>query len=411
MRMANFIKLALWGLCTLIVAWLALPYWVGAQMAADQTKTFQSAKPAVVKISVDGSDPNDNPKHTQEGSGFIVYSEKGNTLIITAAHVIGSSQTERINPDWHVNDLEKTLKRTIKVEALDANDVLAEHNGAVVVLGQDDQNDIAVLSIQGSNFKSLEGVYALQELQGKLSNVLALGYKKGEKTVGFHPGTGKLERSQPFPFSFNFDSKIDEGRSGGPILDTATGKVIAIISRDLGRQHRGVPVAFARPILEKFFGDEGIPTSSGLFIDSVRWVTTGSGLKGVELLLRNSLGQTAQVSSIKLELLNKTKPQGGLQTSTTLSATYIVRQAADKKWESVAPGDLSSTVKFHQPFASNAYTILNVPVAQTLKGAETDRIVILLDSDSIPGAKHNRVQATAIYDGTKRSRSAQGSIP
>lgn len=241
----------LYSLCLVAVACMALPDWAEAQSAPD--KTFQAAKAAVVKIRVEGSNPDNQPKPTEEGSGFIVHSENGLTLIVTAAHVIGSSQTlQQLNTDWLVNDLEKTVKRTIKVDALDANDVLAERSPGATVLWQNDQQDVAVLSIQGSGFKTLEVVEGLPELQGHLMNVLALGYKKGERQIGFHSGMGALQMSKRYGFSLGVDSKIDEGRSGGPILDAETGKVVAIISQDVGNtgRHEAVPVAFALPGLE-----------------------------------------------------------------------------------------------------------------------------------------------------------------
>ncbi|MDF0673507.1 MAG: serine protease [Nitrospira sp.] len=256
MRMVSRMSVLYHCLVIVLCAMLLRP--ATAEAATEQA--FQSAKPGVVKIRVEGANPVDKPKRI-EGSGFIVYSDKGLTLLITAAHVIGSSQTtQSLNPDWLVNDLEQTVKRTIKIDVLDANGVLVEKSAAAV-LGQDDKQDIAVLEMEGSNFKTLEGVYELQELQGHLSNVLAIGYKKGERQIGFHSGMGSLESSTRFGRSFTIDSKIDAGRSGGPILDLETGKVVAIVSQDLGSlgRHEAVPVAFALPILNIVFGDRGIP--------------------------------------------------------------------------------------------------------------------------------------------------------
>ena len=67
---------------------------------------------------------------------------------------------------------------------------MPRRRSGATVLWQNDQQDVAVLSIQGSGFKTLEVVEGLPELQGHLMNVLALDYKKGERADWIPLGDG-----------------------------------------------------------------------------------------------------------------------------------------------------------------------------------------------------------------------------
>ena len=66
------------------------------------------------------------------------------------------------------------------------------------------------------------------------------------------------------------DARVDEGRSGGPIVNVRDGKVIAIASHNVGggARHEASPIAFAAPILTNFYrsiGEEGTPEVKASF--------------------------------------------------------------------------------------------------------------------------------------------------
>jgi hypothetical protein len=221
---------------------------------------FDKAKPAIVKIRVEGFDPDNRSKNPEEGSGVIVYSKKGITTVVTAAHVIGSSQTlQQLNTDWLVNDLDRTIRRTIKIFAVNQNEILTEIPGSAAVIGQDDQRDIAVLSFLGSGFPIIQTSRTFGQLTTELIDSLSFGFEKGKSFVSFNSGKGRIEPSDRFGFGFVIDTRVDEGRSGGPIIDVRDGKVVAIASHNLGAgaRHEATPIAFAIPILSTFYRNIG----------------------------------------------------------------------------------------------------------------------------------------------------------
>ncbi len=254
--------------------------------AQTQQALFETAKSAIVKIRVEGFNPNNRRKEPEEGSGVIVFSKRNVTVIVTAAHVIGSSQTlQQLNPDWLVNDLDRTIRRTIKVLAFNQNGVLSEVSASADVIGHDEQRDIAVLSFAGGGFPTLQISTSFERLMSELTDALALGFEKGHSIVSFNSGKGKIEASPRFGFGFIIDARVDEGRSGGPVLNLRDGKVVAIASHNLGSgaRHEASPIAFAAPILTNFYrsiGEEGAPESAAIFRRSGKASVRVAGASG-----------------------------------------------------------------------------------------------------------------------------------
>jgi len=58
--------------------------------AQSEQAMFSRYEQAIVKITVTGKDPERREKAPVEGSGVIIYSTRF-TLVLTAAHVVGSS--------------------------------------------------------------------------------------------------------------------------------------------------------------------------------------------------------------------------------------------------------------------------------------------------------------------------------
>jgi hypothetical protein len=88
--------------------------------------------PAIIKIEVIGTNP-DGRTSTRRGTGFIVSSKGAFTFIVTAAHVIGSNETEdqTRNKDWQVQN--KTIvNRSIQLWIPDGQGALVERKTDVV---------------------------------------------------------------------------------------------------------------------------------------------------------------------------------------------------------------------------------------------------------------------------------------
>ena len=67
-------------------------------------------KLAVVKVTVTGIAPDGKTKPAEAASGFVIHSSARTSLILTTAHVVGSSDWRQpLNPDWLVEPDGRTL--------------------------------------------------------------------------------------------------------------------------------------------------------------------------------------------------------------------------------------------------------------------------------------------------------------
>jgi hypothetical protein len=196
-----------------------------------------------VKLTVTGTGADGRPKSPAAGSGFVIHSGAHNSLILTAAHVIGSSdKRQALNPDWQVQPDDRTLSRRVKVEILDERGTLGELGQDASVIHQDDQKDVAVLLIDRTELPTIPFAEKASELQGNLQDVLLLGFLKDERSLDAQKGSGGFRTSPQRGLTFRLNLRVPEGLSGGPVIDLASGKAIALASENIGtgNEHHAV---------------------------------------------------------------------------------------------------------------------------------------------------------------------------
>lgn len=192
-------------------------------------------KRAVVKLTVTGKDASGMPRPPAAGSGFVIQSDARNSLILTAAHVIGSSDWRQIfNRDWLIEPDGRTLSRQVKVEILDDQGTLTNLGQDASALWQDDQKDIALLLIDRTKLPAIPYVDKTSEIEGDVQHVLVLGFRKNERRLHWREGNGGFQSSTPYGQVFRLGERIPEGMSGGPVIDLASGKTIAVVSENVG---------------------------------------------------------------------------------------------------------------------------------------------------------------------------------
>jgi hypothetical protein len=199
---------------------------------------------AIVKISVDGKAPDGSLKRAV-GSGAFVFSANGISVILTAAHVIGSSETEQSkNPDWQVEN--GTVIRRITVSSLDERGSLTVRAASADVMSAalPAGADIALLTIQQSGYVSLPFADRLTDLSG-LKNVTLLGFQAERIELSMPPQTGIGHLDSSTKYVTTVPSR--RGESGAPWIDSQSGLILAVAK---GIESRPGSVAFeATPVL------------------------------------------------------------------------------------------------------------------------------------------------------------------
>lgn len=176
---------------------------------------------------MDGEASNGTERQTVgQGSGFIVSSDG---MIVTNRHVV-----QQANADYTVitNDGK-------------------EHSAQV--LARDPNNDIALLKIDGRDFPAMnlgnsdeikvgQTVIAIGNSLGEFSNTVSKGIVSGlRRNLVAGSGRGDAERLRNI---IQTDAAINQGNSGGPLLDVS-GRVIGVnVARAQGAENIG----FALPI-------------------------------------------------------------------------------------------------------------------------------------------------------------------
>ncbi|MFO1159328.1 MAG: serine protease [Reyranellaceae bacterium] len=207
-------------------------------------RIFEKSQRSMVKITVTGTPykSTQNRDKTIEGTGFIVYSQKGRTYLLTALHVIGSSDTDPSkNRDWNVEF--GAVDRKIALQILDARGNLTPITTEVEVVRTEYLNiDIAILSFSGTGYPILPlGDPLLEKVE--LRDVMLMGFRKGKKELSQPPQTG---RGVTKNLKYLTNASSLEGESGGPWIDIDTGKVFAVAS--LINNASDVPSKEATPV-------------------------------------------------------------------------------------------------------------------------------------------------------------------
>lgn len=162
------------------------------------------------------------------GSGFL-YNNRGD--IVTNAHVVANA-------------------KNVKVKTSDSREF------AGTVIGASKETDIAVVRVPG-----LEGTTPLEissEQKSEIGDeVLALGSPLGLQntvTTGIISGVDRDLDIEPFHYEdvYQISAPIAPGNSGGPLIDSKTGKVIGINSAGIDKGSIGfsIPIISILPIVQ-----------------------------------------------------------------------------------------------------------------------------------------------------------------
>ena len=159
------------------------------------------------------------PQQGGLGSGFIVDA-KG--IVVTNNHVVGNA-------------------RTVTVQLSDGRELAGR------VLGRDPKTDLAVIQIEGRDFKAVAWGDSDRARVG--DSVFAVGSPFGlGKTVtsGIVSARGREIGAGPYDDFLQVDAAINSGNSGGPLFD-ASGRVIGVNTAIFSPSGGNVGIGFAIP--------------------------------------------------------------------------------------------------------------------------------------------------------------------
>ena len=204
--------------------------------ADDASIGYAKIKPSLVKIwALDG-----NGKPIQSGTGFVVASDKGGSLILTSAHTVLNAAKIIVNIPGQARDITAHLKSVGPV-------------------------DTAMLDIEEPNLTPVRFV-ARDRVLREGSYVAVAGFLKNDESIEIaglvprvlYPGTiSSLPSSGRFIDLANLN--IEEGLSGSPVFEPRSGEVIGMIdTRDTNRQERGGYAISAPLVLSPFFDDQNV---------------------------------------------------------------------------------------------------------------------------------------------------------
>ncbi|NRA37393.1 MAG: trypsin-like peptidase domain-containing protein [Planctomycetes bacterium] len=177
-----------------------------------------------------------------EGSGFIFSSDDEYTYIITNAHVV-LQQNQR--QEFIKRGSIPVAHENIRIETHDRRTYDAEY------VGGNTKTDIAVVRIKQAHMPSIS--WANSDTVDVGEWVLALGYPLG---VGYSASsgiisatardTGVYDRERGFESFIQTDAAINQGNSGGPLLNLR-GEVIGVNASILSRSNGNIGLGFAIP--------------------------------------------------------------------------------------------------------------------------------------------------------------------
>jgi S1-C subfamily serine protease len=218
-----------------------------AQQSIPQIVSY--VKPAVVFIV---SATNSGAK---SGTGFVLSSDAASSVIVTANHVVEGAT---------------------EVDVLFDSSVQERYQATV--LHRDHVRDVAILTVQIGNRRTLQLENTSSVSEG--TAILIVGYPRAslqffrriegdDLRPSVHSGIVSAIRLNGE--IIQFDAAVDHGDSGGPILDAANGKVIAIV--------RGTPLD---PSYASRGMEQALPGSAyGPSADTIRTVVGNSGTGGL----------------------------------------------------------------------------------------------------------------------------------
>ena len=187
-----------------------------------------------------------------QGSGFVVKQDKGNTYILTNAHVIGNNK--QVDIKWNNQE-------NIK--------------GKVVGnLGGDElSNDLALIEVEG--IRGTPQVF-LRKTPEIGSDAVVIGSPSG---LEFSLTKGVVSQIRENNNFIQIDAPINPGNSGGPVYNHA-GCVVGIVTFKISDNSEGLNFAISHKLITKFLNNPIIDQNA---IDRALSKEFGSNPKFVEL--------------------------------------------------------------------------------------------------------------------------------
>ena len=240
-------KSALWLLVAVFVTQAVLIRSAEANQH-DFASLFLTKREALVRLEIEGSDPQKNAKKPAKASGFILFSDpRANySIIITAAHVVGRDSHYLLDDDGRP-------VRRIWVDVRERGGLRRLPDPAQVLF-QDNAVDVAVLAIVGSGYPTLKIVYGGI---GQYGQIMALGFPSATAPPipDRREGTGQAVLDPEIGLAILMGSILPEGMSGGPLIN-AHGDVLGIASRNRPlnqpMEHRAALASNVIPLLQRF---------------------------------------------------------------------------------------------------------------------------------------------------------------
>ena len=203
---------------------------IAAASAATLASVYGRIKPSIVYIVVA------TPSGAQSGTGFIYDSNSTESIIVTAAHVVAGSQ--RIDVVLDSNPMKRFPATVTTVDRKRDVAYLRIAVGKRASLRLADRPDIAEgLSIavigyprSSRQFERIEGDSLRPTVHSGIISAVRLG--------------GEI---------IQFDAETDHGDSGGPVIDTTTGKVVAIV-RGVMLDHEYASLGLEKPLPGSSYG-------------------------------------------------------------------------------------------------------------------------------------------------------------
>ena len=127
---------------------------------------------------------------------------------------------------------------------MDTHGALTELAQDAAVIHQDDQKDIAVLLVDRSDLPTIGSAANASEIEGDVQRVRVLGFPKDRQVLDIREGSGQLQCLPQSGLILRIAMRLPEGMSGGPVIDLASGKAIAIAGKNVGasQDHHAAPL-------------------------------------------------------------------------------------------------------------------------------------------------------------------------
>ena len=199
-------------------------------------KWYRVATDHKLAIAVLGEDQGLNKDVRQIGTGFLIdggslHSELyGDTLFITAGHVISSFVGDRDMDPQHVDTRKKIRELSARFPSMSSNVELSFDE----LLFYSSDLDYSILTIEG-DIPSYATTVTLNSENLK-SNVYGIAVLHWTEAEGFVLGLGHVlgqpsDRQEPFPSELRYTHVTGPGASGAPVFSMETAELVCLHQR------------------------------------------------------------------------------------------------------------------------------------------------------------------------------------